>query len=67
VKDPSQFPGGAGLLPDNGAAGKAIYGVECKGKPRTFRSIGNDMGFSWLKMNRNLDGSKKIDCLTEYP
>jgi hypothetical protein len=66
VKDPSQLPGREGLLPDNVAAGKAVFGVEYKGRPRTFCPLANDMGFFWLIMNRYLDGSKRIDCLADY-
>jgi hypothetical protein len=39
MKDPSQLPGKQGFLPDNVAAGKAIYGVECKGRASTFCPI----------------------------
>jgi hypothetical protein len=67
VKDPSQPQGRKGFLPNNSAAGKTIYGVEYKGKPSKCCPITNDMGFSWLKMSRYLDGSKRIDCLAEYP
>jgi hypothetical protein len=67
VKDPSQPQGRKGFLPNNSANGKAIYGVEYKGKPAKFCPIANEMGFSWLKMTHNLDGSKRINCLAEYP
>jgi hypothetical protein len=66
VKDPSQLSGREGLLPDNVAAGKAVFGVEYKGRPAKFCPIANDMGFSWQIMKRYLDGSKRIDCLSDY-
>ena len=36
-------------------AGKAVFGVEYRGKPETFCPQANLLGFSWMKKNRNLN------------
>ncbi len=48
-------------------AGKAVFGAEYKGDPADFCPTANQLGYSWLKLDQDLDGSLRIDCLAEYP
>lgn len=47
-------------------AGKAVFGAEYSGKAAKFCPVANSKGFSTLKLPLNLDGSSRIDCLTQY-
>ena len=46
-------------------AGKAVFGVEYTGNAAIFCPKANQMGFSWLKKNLNLD-PERLDCLAQY-
>jgi len=47
-------------------AGKAVFGVEYTGNAAAFCPQANQMGYSWLKKNLNLD-AQRLDCLEQYP
>ena len=59
-----EFDECATLLPF-AQAGKAVFGVEYTGDAATFCPQANQMGFSWLKKNLNLD-AELVACLAEY-
>ena len=44
-------------------AGKAVFGVEYRGRPSRFCPQANELGFSWLKKRRSLN-AWRVDCLT---
>jgi hypothetical protein len=48
------------------AAGKAVFGVEYRGRPGRFCPQANALGFSWLKKRLRLD-AWRLDCRTVAP
>jgi hypothetical protein len=48
-------------------AGKAVFGIEYNQKPKVFCPQANALGFSSLKLKKNLKGGKRVDCLAQFP
>lgn len=47
-------------------AGKAVFIAEYNGDPAEFCPVANAEGFSALKLPLDLNGTSRVDCLTQY-